>query len=292
MAQVRKKRVVIAALIVVVGNVLATASQFINTWVTGQPIDYRLLVASVVMVALTSLLAFIGGRVEQSADRPPAITVEGEPSPAPTSQPGSPPVASQPHRTALYRPQGTVAGRSSGTVSLVAAMALVLGLCGGGVGLATIGVGYAIDKFATFASELPGPGGADPGKDEKGVERLVRAASASQKQLTITVDKVTAFDSSTRVEMAMKNTGEVTLHLPVFETCQLVIADGTTLKADPARSSLPDATPGETVRGTVVFTGTLPAAATTATLAFSTVHGSSDIQSIRVTGIALNAGRT
>ncbi len=153
---------------------------------------------------------------------------------------------------------------------------------------ALVVVGLVVAGLITFVG--PKIFGAITGS-ENGVERLTRSVQNSVRGLTLNVVSVKQTGSTTRVGLAARNNTEDTLSLPVFGNCILSSANGETLKADPHASTWADDLPpgGDLQRGTVVFEGTLPDAATRASLSFTTIYGQgfSRPKQIKVSGIRL-----
>jgi hypothetical protein len=188
-----------------------------------------------------------------------------EPWPAEPWAPGPvPPGQAQPPRPA----------RRPARLPVAIAVLVLIVACGGGATVVTLGVRYA---------------GAYITGDQPGTDVLVAQRSATVAALTITVLRVRVTANFTRVEMTATNRGRTALTLPVFHTCQLTTADGTTLQGDPFRSDWPETVPtGGTVRGTVTFGRRLPAGTTSARLTFTQIFGTlGEERSITVDSIAL-----
>jgi hypothetical protein len=150
--------------------------------------------------------------------------------------------------------------------------------------LLVVGVGgYAVTQGARYAvGYISG--------NESGPDWLARPASATSGQLTLTVDHVYYTRHFTRVEADVQNRGSETISLPVYGYCILTGADGSTLEADAFRSdwseTIPPGVPHH--RGTVVFRGKLPGAATSATFSFTQVFGRLGGGALTVRGIQLH----
>jgi hypothetical protein len=109
---------------------------------------------------------------------------------------------------------------------------------------------------------------------ETGVDRLVKPVSATNRALTLTVDRVEVTSHFTRVSMSASNGGNVALTLPIYGNCQMTVGR-TTTSASTIASQWPDNVPPEsTVSGVVVFRFVIPNDTTKASIAFSTIFGS------------------
>lgn len=198
-----------------------------------------------------------------------------EPAPAP-AQPGA--VAPAPGAPTAPRPQGAPTGpvqRPRRRVPVFVAVVVAVLLIGGG----GIAIAYGV---ATVTAFITG--------NQTGVERLTAEVSVDDQGVTTTVHRVEHTQDFTRVELTVVNGLANTITLPVFNNAALASADGTTLGADPFRSSWNDTIPpGQTRRGTLVFPGHLDPAGTTATLSFATVfeQGFDGPASIVVEGLVL-----
>jgi hypothetical protein len=160
---------------------------------------------------------------------------------------------------------------SRGTPVLVSILVALL-VCGGG--------GLAIATGARYAF------GYVTGK-ETGIDRLLRPVSAQSGELTLTVEHVVYTAHFTRVEVAVQNSGNSSISLPVYGYCTLIGNDGTVLQADPFRSQWSDTVPpGVQQRGTVTFPGQLPDGVTGARFSFSQIFVLGG-GSITVSGLAL-----
>ena len=198
-----------------------------------------------------------------------------EPAPAP-AQPGA--GAPAPGAPTAPRPQGTPTGpvaRPRRRVPVFVAVVVAVLLIGGG----GIAIAYGV---ATVTAFITG--------NQTGVERLTAEVSVDDQGVTTTVHRVEHTQDFTRVELTVVNGLGNTITLPVFNNATLASADGTTLGADPFRSSWNDTIPpGQTRRGILVFPGHLDPAGTTATLSFATVfeQGFDGPASIVVEGLVL-----
>jgi hypothetical protein len=160
-------------------------------------------------------------------------------------------------------------------VPIVVGVAVAVLLIGGG-GLA---IAYGV---ATATAFITG--------NQSGTERLVGGPVEVDVQgVTTTVRSVEHTQDFTRVEITVQNGLPNTISLPVFGNATLT-ADGTTLGADPFRSSWNETiAPGQPSSGVLVFGGHLPPGETTAALSFATVfeQGFEGPSSIVVGGLVI-----
>lgn len=161
-------------------------------------------------------------------------------------------------------------------VPFVVGVAVAVLLIGGG-GLA---IAYGV---ATATAFITG--------NQTGTERLVGGPVEVDTQgVTTTVRSVEHTQDFTRVEIMVQNGLPNTISLPVFGNATLTAADGTTLGADPFRSSWNETiAPGQPSSGVLVFGGHLPPGETTAALSFATVfeQGFEGPSSIVVGGLVI-----
>lgn len=159
-----------------------------------------------------------------------------------------------------------------GTPAL-AAILVVLVVVGVGGFAVTAGVRYAVGYVT--------------GK-ESGEDRLVQPATGCSGGLALTVEHVVYTRHFTRVDLAIRNTGEATVNLPLFGFCIFTGDDGTTLQADSFRSQWSTTVPpGALQRGTVTFGGKLPDGVSEASLSFTTVFGVGGGDALTVRNIEL-----
>jgi hypothetical protein len=128
--------------------------------------------------------------------------------------------------------------------------------------------------------------------NEDGPNRLVQPVSGGSRGVALTVTDVWHTPHFTRVAASVDNGLRNSISLPLFQNCTLRGADGTTLQADPFRSStwaesVPAGVKGQA--GTIVFPGHLPNAVATASLSFATVFeaGFDGPRSLSVSGLRL-----
>ena len=141
--------------------------------------------------------------------------------------------------------------------SVVAVLAVLLLVCGGGGLALTAGIQY-------------GYGWVTGNEDGPVVYRGTTSGKA--RAVTVTVTQVMITRHFTRAGITVRNTGDVTVTLPLYENCQLVDASGRSLQADSFRSQWSNnVAPGGTQTGVINFTG--EAGAGPATLSFGTVFG-------------------
>ncbi|HEU4758035.1 MAG TPA: FHA domain-containing protein [Agromyces sp.] len=206
------------------------------------------------------------------------LTKEPEPEPGPAA----PPVegAATTPRGSGAAPAGPTTGvvpppRRGGVSVLVGVLVTVLVIGVGGV-LVT----YAV---ATVSGYVTG--------NQVGVDRLQNGPVAVDSGgVVTTVERVEHTADFTRVELTVRNDLGNTITLPLYGNATLSAEDGTTLDADPFRSSWSETiAPGQLRRGTIVFGGHLPDAGTTATLTFGTVfeQGFTGPQTIAVPGLSI-----
>ena len=161
-------------------------------------------------------------------------------------------------------------------VPIVVGVAVAVLLIGGG-GLA---IAYGV---ATVTAFITG--------NQTGTERLVGGPVVVDTQgVSTTVRSVEHTQDFTRVEITVQNGLPNTITLPVFRNATLTAADGTTLGADPFRSSWNETiAPGQPSSGVLVFGGHLPPGETTAALSFATVfeQGFEGPSSIVVGGLVI-----
>ena len=153
-------------------------------------------------------------------------------------------------------------------------VALIVGLVGLGL---TFGVRYAYGWFTG---------------NEPGVERLAEPKSQTDKGLTLAVDSIEHTRHFTRVTAEATNHVGNPVTLNLFHNAVLQGGDGTTIDADPFRSSwVEELAPGAKQRGVIVFTGHLPDDVRFARLSFSHVYesGFDGPDSIAVIGMRIRA---
>lgn len=208
------------------------------------------------------------------------LTKEPEPEPAPA--PAAPPVGG-----AAPNPRGqggATAGPSTGVVPPPrrGGVSVLVGVL---VAVLVIGVGGVLVTYAvaTVSGFVTG--------NQVGVDRLQNGPVAVDSGgVVTTVERVEHTADFTRVELTVRNDLGNTITLPLYGNATLSAEDGTTLEADPFRSSWSESiAPGQLRRGTIVFGGHLPDAGTTATLAFGTVfeQGFTGPQTIAVPGLSI-----
>ena len=107
----------------------------------------------------------------------------------------------------------------------------------------------------------------------KPVDVLVAEKSAKAGQLTLTVHHVWVTDQYTKVELSATNSGRVSLSLPLYGNCQLIVPGGRTLSANAFAGDWPETVPpGVPVRGTIEF-DPLPPGTTKISVSFGQVFG-------------------
>ncbi len=259
---------VLAAMVVfVVSNAAATViGMAADQW--RNPVWW---VAAAVVTFVTALVGVLlpGGRL---ADDAPDTRL-----PAPTSAGGPPPYggATPPYGGAIPPYGAAVGRRPRRTVSVVAALAVVIGLCGAGTAGGVFGARYLLG-WATGS--------------ETGEQRLVEQVSDTAGPLRLTVNEVEVTRHYTKVDLSVANSGARSLRL-VKGFCTLTFGDGSTATANTFLGSWPEEVPpGTTVRGKLLFSANPGPAATSATLSFATVFGGIDApQSITLMNIPIAA---
>lgn len=128
--------------------------------------------------------------------------------------------------------------------------------------------------------------------NEDGPNRLVEPVSGGSSGVRLTVTEVRHTQHFTRVTASVDNGLRNSITLPLFQNCTLRGADGTTLQADPFRSSAwaeSVAAGAKGQAGTIVFPGHLPNGVATASLSFATVFvaGFDGPRSLTVSGLKL-----
>lgn len=128
--------------------------------------------------------------------------------------------------------------------------------------------------------------------NEDGVQRLESQVATEVQGVTVTVLGVQSTPHFTRVEIRVNNGTSSSIALNLFHNATLTAPDGTTLDADPSRSSWqPEIAPGGVRKGTINFESQLPESATTVSLNFVHVFvmGFDGPKSITVPDIPLKA---
>jgi hypothetical protein len=160
----------------------------------------------------------------------------------------------QPEPGRYPRPDGTDAGYPGGYrypprrgrrgTPVLPALLVVLLVVGAG--------GFAVTQVARYAV------GYFSG-NEPGHEWLVTPTSATNGDLTLTIEHVYYTKHFTRIEADVQNTGSTTVSLPAYGYCIFTGKGGKTLEADPRRSHWSDTIPAgvDDHSGTVVFKGRL-----------------------------------
>ncbi len=155
------------------------------------------------------------------------------------------------------------------------------------VAVLLVGVGGAVVAYgvATVSGYITG--------NQVGVPRLQNGPVAVDSGgVVTTIEAVDQTQDFTRVEITVQSNLANTISLPLFGFATLAAADGTTLDADPFRSSWSDSIgPGQLRRGAIIFDGHLPSGVTTASFAFATVfeQGFDGPTSILVPGLEIAA---
>ena len=141
---------------------------------------------------------------------------------------------------------------------------------------------------------LPGTGQGGSSEEATGdpIPRLQNGpVTADSAGVVTTIERVDQRGDITEIELTVQNNLADTITLPL-SVAALMSADGTTVSADPFAGDWTESIPaGVLRRGTIVFKGTLPPAATSATFSFSTafVQGPGGPDAIVVPDLAIAA---
>ena len=269
--RIKGSRLVGAVLAAMVVFVVSNAAATVIGMAAGQWRNPVWWVAAAVVTFVTALVGVLlpGGRLGDDA---PEIRL-----PAPTSAGAAPPYggATSPYVGPAPPYRAPVGRRPRRTVSVVAALAIVFGLCGAGTAGGVFGARYLVG-WATGS--------------ETGEQRLVERVSDTVGPLRLTVNEVEVTRHYTKVDLSAANSGDRSLRL-IKGFCTLTFADGLTASANTFLGSWPEEVPpGTTVRGKLLFSADPGPAATSATLSFATVFGSVDApQSIVLRNIPIAA---
>lgn len=229
---------VVAVVLQLVGNLGGIAIGF----VTAGSVSPVLVALTVVVVSVVSGLAV-------------ALLPRGQGGEPPSSRPPSRPSAPG------YPPYEPPVRRPVRTVSVTAVILVILLLCGGVGAAATYGVQWAMGEVRERI---------DPAS-EPGEQRLLRPATASAGNLTLTVTGVEVTSRVTKVKVTAANRGDESIGLPLFGNCTFSVG-GRTLQAAAQHSDWATTVGADAqVTGTIVFTGTPPATAATASLTFADI---------------------
>lgn len=179
-------------------------------------------------------------------------------------------------RSAPPKGDGTAAPTRSGGAPVAIAVIVIIAVVGVTGALVTYGV-------VTLTGFLTG--------DQEGVPRLQNIpVTVDSGGVVTTVESVDHTKDFTRVELTVQNGLANTISLPLYANATLTADDGTTLEADPFRSSWSESiAAGQLRRGTIVFLGHLPDGPGTASLGFATVfeQGFDGPDSILVPGLSI-----
>jgi hypothetical protein len=158
---------------------------------------------------------------------------------------------------------------------LATAFMLMIAMLGGGV-LATVYAAHKVIPWVQSVADHGSPQLISGTGPSAGRPVLVRQKTGSAGPLTIRVTGIKVTADVTRVTMRLHNDGSDSLHLALQSYGQLSTRDGTTLPGDGLDSQgiWPDnVPPGQTVKGTAIYSGTLPAGTTSVTVSFSQIFG-------------------
>ncbi|HEX6873788.1 MAG TPA: hypothetical protein VF163_22025 [Micromonosporaceae bacterium] len=227
-----------------------------------------------VFIGVGALLAI--GKVGLDLSRVRADASAPAATPVPGGYPGTYPTGPG------YPPGGSAkAGRR--TVSAVAAVVLVLALCGIG-GVAASWAAGQITKLAVPEA----PWEADQRASlAPGADRLAEPVSQTTGTLTVDVTKVEVNDLTTRVTVHARSDSDEIVRLL---RAQLVVPGANTLAMDVfASNDLELSAHGETT-GTLVFVGAVAADVPSVTLAFTSIFGGFDDPTSMDIGVPLTTG--
>jgi hypothetical protein len=248
--------------------------------------------APIATAAVTVLVAGLTAVAEKSADT--AVELPGPMQPAypgaPAGFPGAPlgypggPAAypggpMYPGSPVGYRPPYRPAAPRKRGIGLAFALVLVLVLFGAGGWAASVFVSKTI---ATFRSEGLAPWQQPLGN---GTERLTESASADASGVTLTVTSVKVYEDETVVSVSAHNDNGDSAHIPVFEAVVLNVPGANSLKPDLPRTDgtwTEDVGAGSDVTGSIAFSGTVAAGATSATIVFNHVLAGFNSATIQV----------
>jgi hypothetical protein len=245
MRGVRLGRVLlIAAVIEAIGLVANASTSFLTDKASGA---LRWILPPVIAIVAAMGKAAVDVSSSEPAQQSAPIPAGPAMGRAPVPYPSAPPATYGAPRPPVRRRR---------TPAIIAVLVL-LALCGGGGFAVTGGVRFLVG-WATG--------------NESGTDRLAQQASGQGSGVTLTVRHVVYTSHYTRVDVLVQNGSQDSVSLPLFGNCVLTGSEGTTLQADPDRSrwatTIP---PGASQSGTLVFGGTLPDSAQSASLSFSHV---------------------
>jgi hypothetical protein len=173
-----------------------------------------------------------------------------------SSTPDPPTVGYADHGGGMYGPRPVAVPRKR-HVPVVAVLAVLLLVCGGG-GLAVTAAVHYVYGWVTG--------------NETGRVVFQGQASGKASALTVTVTQVMITRHFTRLDVTVQNAGSETVTLPLYRNSQLVGADGRTLEADSFRSQWSESVPpGVRQSGKINLTGRAPPGKSV--LSFATVFG-------------------
>jgi hypothetical protein len=188
--------------------------------------------------------------------------------------PGAPSQPSQPSQP--FQPSRS--DRRGGAAPLAAAVLVLALVAGAAYGIA-VGVQWGVGMLS--------------GSERPIADRLVKPATGTAGPLTVTVDKFEITGHFTKVTVQATNQGSTPITIHLYGSCQLIGADGTTLKPraglggfgtiDVPENGIP-------VSEVITFDAKPTPAATTMTLSLTGLFAMVDIpHSLQVTGINLKA---
>jgi hypothetical protein len=254
----------------VISYLITTLGTALTNYLTS--LDVSPLQGSLISTAVGLIIVFTGVLIDRAKDGGTGLVQVLPPSPyqQPSAYPYQQPTSYPPHQPG-YAPTAR-----RGRTSVVAAVVVILLLCGvGGLGV-TFAAQWAASRAVAFFKDQSTPPWEKKTQDA-GVERIADTASQTKGPLTVTVTSVRVNSEVTMLSVTAANTGNETLFLPIFTSAQLAAEGSDTLQADPAASKWPIQVPaGGQISGTIVFDGTVGSDVTTATLTFAQVMGSLD----------------
>jgi hypothetical protein len=261
---VGRKQLFFAALAAGGIQLIGFVTNYVITIATGEK-------GSPTLLVVAGVVSVIGGGI--------TLMLQNAMAPQPQGQTPHPPTVQRPVGTSQYGPYGpatpvpraTPAPRRNGgkgRISLIVALILMIVLCGVGGTAATSFATAVIDKLNAFPGD---PFNDKPDKNDPLKPVLAREASATSGDLTVKVTKAEANSKEIRLQVTAINNGGESMSLPLYKNCQLAVAGGATLEADPNRSQWAITVPAHgQITGTIIFRGSV-SGATSATMSFATV---------------------
>jgi hypothetical protein len=235
-------------------------------------LDVTPLQGSLISTGVGLVIVFAGVLIDRAKDGGAELLPGPVPVPSPYGY-------QQPYQRPTAYPQnqpGYAPAARRGRTSVVAAVVVVLLLCGvGGLGV-TYAAQWAAGKAVAFFKDQTTPPWEKKTQDQ-GVERIAGTASQTEDPLTVTVTSVRVNKEVTMLDVTAANASGETITLPDFGSAELAIPGAKTLKPDPAAGDWTQQVPaGDETSGTIVFDGVIGAGVTTVKLHFTHVYGPLD----------------